>query len=84
MKLLNNKIINKIFGECPKDIPVAKSIYVLNIILMFMVISVTLIDFYYMMTTEGFVLKNFLREIGFILVVYFFIRVSFKRMWTKK
>ncbi len=83
MKIDENKVIKKLFGECPKDIPVARTIYILNVILMLMVVSITAIDFYYMITTVGFVLGNFLREIGFIVVVYFFIRLSYKRMWQR-
>ncbi len=84
MDLIEHKIVKKLFGEYPKDIPFAKTLYLVNIFIMAMVVLVCVIDFYYMMTTVGFVFSAFLRQIGFILVMYFFLRITFKRMWTKR
>ncbi|MFV0519719.1 MAG: hypothetical protein ACK5LY_05530 [Lachnospirales bacterium] len=82
MDFIDNKIIVKIFGECNKEKPVAKGMYICNIVIFISVVLITIYDFYFMLTTTGFNSLNFLREVAFIILIYGVIRITYKRMWS--
>lgn len=81
MNFFENKIITKMFGECNNDNAFAKFMYQLNIVGFISAIALIIYDFYFMMTTTGFSFLNLLREIGFLLLIYGIIRVSYNKIW---
>ncbi len=82
MNFFENKITKKLLGECNNNNGFAKAMYQMNVIGLLSLVLLLIYDFYFMMTTTGFELLNLFREIGFFLVVYGILRVSYKRLWA--
>lgn len=83
-EIYNNKIIQKIFGKCSHKTPLAVPLYYFNIIIITVTLIMVCYDFYLMMSIDGFVAVNFLREIAFFSLVYIVLRNTYRNYYFYK
>lgn len=83
-KIYNNKAIQKIFGKCSEKTPLSVPLYYFNMIMITLTLVMVEYDFYLMMSTDGFVFTNFLREVAFFTLIYLLLRNTYRNYYFYK